>query len=217
MSDTDIFGPLLNLAVGPSRAVEALLKRWIDTYLAAYERDNSLAPDHYARPASWLQTNVLEGLPGEDQSPTIIVVNRGAQGTPIRQSGGYDVPVSVGTAVVTSSFEGDGAREVAGALGSAILGIMAHRRNVDGAMDGRLRVESWQDFRLDDLPGEESRTRGLLRMEFTINVSNVVKLRGGPAVPDPPHDPDDTGTHTPPGSLPTVAEHDVTVTKEDPQ
>jgi hypothetical protein len=217
MSDNDIYGPLINLAVGPSRAVETHIKNWIDTYLSAYESDSALDLYSIARPASWIQTNLLSTYPGEDMSPAIIIIARGANGKPVRQSGGYDIPMDIGIAVVTTSFEGDGAREVGGAYGAAILAILSHRRNIDGAMNGRLRVLEFSDYRLDDLPGEEQRTRGLVRMEFIVNVSNIVKLTGGPATPDPPHDVDDAGTHIPPGSLPTVNEIDVTVTKEDPQ
>jgi hypothetical protein len=217
MSDSDLYGPLINLAVGPSRAIEAHLKTWIDTYLSAYESDHGLALYSIARPASWLQKNLLDTYPGEDISPSIITIARGANGKPVRQSGGYDIPLDIGIAVITTSFEGDGAREVGGAYGAAILAILSHRRNIDGALNGRLRVLEFSDYRLDDLPGEESRTRGLVRMEFMINVSNVVKLTGGPITPDPPHDVDDTGTHIPPGVFPTVNSTITTVTKEDPQ
>lgn len=221
MSDSDIFGPLLNLAVGPSRAVEDFLKEWLDTYMAAYERDNGIPPHTYARPASWLKVNLLEGLPGEDMSPTLITIARGAVGGPQRQNRSYDVPMGIGVAIITSSFEEDGAREVAGAMGAAVLTSMFHKPNLrgvnypNGRMDGRLRVISWSDVRLDDLAGEESRTRAILRMEFTVTVSAVLELNGGPDIPDPTHDDDDDGTHIPPGTLPTVATTKVTVTKED--
>jgi hypothetical protein len=219
MSDIDIFGPLINLAVGPSRAVESFLREWLDTYLAAYERDNGLPSHTYARPASWLKVNLLEGLPGEDMSPTLVIIARGSVGGPHRQNRSYDVPMGIGIAVITSSFEEDGAREVAGALGASILTSMFHKPNLrgvdypNGRMGGRLRVLSWDDVRLDDLAGEESRTRAILRMEFTITVSAVLELNAGPDSPDPPDD--DDGTHTPPGALPTVETTEVTVTKED--
>jgi hypothetical protein len=140
MSDNDIYGPLINLAVGPSRAVEAHLKAWLDTYLSAYESDNAIDLYTIARPASWIQTNLLASYPGEDISPSIIIIARGANSTPVRQSGGYDIPMDIGIAVVTTSFESDGAREVAGTYGAAILAIMSHRRNIDGRLNGRLRV-----------------------------------------------------------------------------
>lgn len=218
MSVTDVFGELINLAVGPSRAVEGHLKKWVDTYMSAYEEYNGTTPYYYVRPQSWIKTNLLSTLPGEDLSPAVITIVRGAVGGPQRQSGGYDIPLGVGVAVVTSSFEGDGARESAGAIGAAVLGIMSHKRNLGGRMNGRLRVQSWSDFRLDDLPGEEAQTRGLLRMEFVINVTNVTNLlTNGPDEPDPPYDEDNPPVYVPPGSLPTVATHNVNVIKEDPQ
>lgn len=212
MSYLDIFGPMVNLAVGPSRAVEVHLRKWIDTYLVAYEEVNGLDPHTYARPQSWLKVNLLEGIPGEDMSPTVIIASRGANGAPTRQSGHYDILMDVGIAVVTSSFEGDGAREVAGALGTAIVLPLLHK-NLDAP---KMKVISWDDVRLDDLSGEEAKTRAILRLEFTIAAEQVFKREGGPAQPDPPHDDDTTGTHFPPDSLPTVQQTITTVTKEDP-
>lgn len=215
MTDTNLFGPLLNLAVGPSRAIEEFLRRWLDTYMVDVEADAGLNPHTYARPQSWVRVNLLQGLPGEDLSPTLLIVNRGANGRTERQSGTYNVPLAIGIAVVTSSYEGDGAREVAGAIGAAAVGALLHRRNIDGAMNGRLRVESWDDVRLDDVAGEDARTRAICRLEFTIRLNNVVNLRGGPDVPDPEHDEDEPGDHEPPAPLPTVLTHIETLTKED--
>jgi hypothetical protein len=212
MSYLDIFGPMINLAVGPSRAVETHLRTWLDTYLVAYEEVNGLVPHTYARPQSWLKVNLLEGIPGEDMSPTVIIASRGANGTPTRRSGHYDIMMDVGIAVVTTSFEGDGAREVAGAIGTAIVLPMLHKN----LAAPKLKVISWDEVRLDDLSGEEAKTRAILRLAFTVAAEQVFKREGGPAVPDAPHDDDETGTHFPPNSLPTVQQTITTVTKEDP-
>lgn len=212
MSFEAIFGPMTNLAVGPSRAVEDHLRKWVDTYLVAYEEVNGLDQHTYARPQSWLKVNLLEGIPGEDMSPTVVIVSRGANGAPRRQSGHYDIQMDIGIAVVTTSFEGDGAREVAGALGTAIVLPLLHK-NLDAP---RIKVISWDDVRLDDLAGEEAKTRAILRLEFTVAVEQVFKREGGPAEPIPPHDDDDPPVIIPPGSLPTVQQTILTFTKEDP-
>lgn len=213
MSYLDIFGPMANLAVGPSRAVEAHLKTWMNAYLLAFEDLYDLDPYTYARPQSWLKVNLLEGLPGEDMSPTVVIVSRGANGAPTRQSGQYDIMMDIGIAVVTTSFEGDGAREVAGALGTAIVLPMLHKSNIGE----RMNVISWDDVRLDDLAGEESKSRAILRLEFTVAVEQVFKRTGGPTTPVPlPPDEDDPPVVVPPGSLPTVNQTITTVTKEDP-
>jgi hypothetical protein len=221
VSDSQVFGPMINLAVGPSRAVEDFLREWIDTYLAAYERVNELDVHSYSRPQSYLKVNLLEGLPGEDMSPTIIIISRGAANRTEQAGRVYSAPMNLAVAVVTSSFDSDGAREVAGAYGAAIVTAMLHKRNLRGAaypngrLDGRLRVLSWDDFRLDDLIGTEARTRALLRLEFSIMVNDVVQLDRGPELPDPPDTDDDPGVHPPPTDLPTVLTTTVNVQKED--
>lgn len=212
MSYLDIFGPMVNLAVGPSRAVEEHLKTWMNAYLLAFEDLYDLDPYTYARPQSWLKVNLLEGLPGEDISPTVVIVSRGANGAPRRQSGQYDIMMDIGIAVVTTSFEGDGAREIAGALGTAIVLPMLHKSNISD----RMKVISWDDVRLDDLAGERAGTRAILRLEFTVAVEQVFKRTGGPATPVPIPDEDDPGVVIPPDSLPTVLQTITTVTKEDP-
>jgi hypothetical protein len=214
-----IFGAITNPQDLP-RAVEGHLKKWLDTDLAAIEREAGYTPPHYSRPASYLKVNLLEGIPGEESSPAIIIVSRGANGKPEKsaRTGTRPYPTStislgmdVGIAVMTSSFEGDGAREVAGAYCWAIAAAMLHRRDLDGRMDGKLHVESLDDLRLDDLPGEEARTRAMLRLEFTIRVNNFIDLGSGPSTPDPPTDP-----YPAPGNLPTVATHTETISKEQP-
>lgn len=210
MSESDIFGPLINVQDLP-RSIEDQIQKWIDFYLAAVERDHGLNPPHYQRPASYMKVNLLEGLPGEDMSPTVIIVTRGGNSKPERRGRVIDLPMDVGIAVVTSSFESDGAREVAGAHGAAISALLMHRRHVDNRMGGSLHVQSWDDVRLDDLSGEESRTRAILRLEFTVLVRGVIELGAGPTTDDPPDDP-----YQPPGDWPTVLTHQATVSKEEP-
>lgn len=209
MSDLDIFGPLLNPQDLP-RSIEAQIKKWIDYYLAGVERSHNFDPPHYQRPASYLKVNLLEGIPGEEMSPCVVIVTRGANNRPERRGRLIDLPMDVGLAVVTSSFEADGAREVAGALGTAIVAIMMHRRHIDNRMGGKLHVQSWDDVRLDDFSGEEARTRAILRLEFTVLVRGLIELGAGPTTDDPPVDP-----YEPPGDWPTVATHQATVSKED--
>lgn len=206
---SDIFGNVVNLQDVP-RSVEAHLKKWANTNIAAAERAAGITPPHYSRPMSWMKLNLLEGIPGEEMSPAIIIVTRGGNGKPEQTGRTFNLPLDIGIAIVTSSYDGDGAREVAGALGWSVLAAMIHRRNLDGQMDGKLRVISWDDVRLDDLAGEEARSRAIMRLEFTIMVDGVVDLGAGPTTPDPPLDP-----YPPPGDWPTVLTHSTTIRQED--
>lgn len=209
MAENDISGPLLNIHDVP-RSVEIHLRKWIDTKLSVVERDRGLDERTYARPASYEKVNLLEGIPSEDMSPTVIIVTRGDSGPPERAGRSWSIPLDLGVAAVTTSFSGDGGREVAGAYGAAILGCLLHRRNLDGLMNNKLRVESWDGVRLDDLPGEESRTRGIIRLMFTIRISEIVWNAAGPDIPDPVDEPPE-----PPPDWPTVLTTQIDVRKED--
>lgn len=191
MTEGNRFGPLVNIQSAP-RAVEEHIKFWIDTYLNGVEEDSGLDLHTYARPASYRKVNLLQGIPSEDMSPTVIIITRGDAEAPRRDGKTYTLPLDLGVAIATSSFEGDGAREVAGAYGAAVFGLMMHKRNLDGRMDDKLRVVSWDGVRLDDLAGvgEEFRTRAIIRLEFTLQITGVLWSTSGPLIPDVPVDPD---------------------------
>lgn len=208
MAENNVAGPLTNIHNAPL-AVEEHLQEWMNTYMNIYERDNGLDLGTYPRPFSWLRVNLLEGVPGEDSSPAVIIVTRGDTAAPEQDAKGWSLPLDIGVALVTTSFETDGARDAAGVLGVAALKALLDKRNLGGRMNGKLRVESWDGIRLDDLPGEEQRTRAILRLEFTVRINDVIWRTGGPLVPDPETSPD------PPGTWPPVEEHIETVRKED--
>jgi hypothetical protein len=209
MSRTNSIGPLTNLH-HVSVAVRDLHRKWIDTYLSDVERDNGLTPRVYTRPASYAMVNLLTAVPGEDMSPSVIIITRGANRSVERQGNSFDVPLDVGIALVTTSYEGDGARDAAGAYAAATAGLLMHRKRLDGAVGGSCIVQSWDDIRLDDLPAEEQRTRAIVRLEFTVLVKDVLRTGvAGFTAPNPPADPT-----VEPGSRPTVLTHTTTLTKE---
>jgi hypothetical protein len=110
-----------------------------------------------------------------------MIVTRGGNGRPERNGNSYDLPLDIGIAHMTSSFEGDGAREAAGAFAAATVGMMLQRRSLGSAMNGRLRVSSWDDIRMDDLPETDQLTRAVLRLEFTVREGGVDPAWCGPA------------------------------------
>jgi hypothetical protein len=194
----NIFGNLTNLHE-VSRAVRDFHFKWFDTYLCEVERQAGLTPRYYSRDASYRMVNMVTGRIA-DLSPTTVIVTRGGNGRPERNGNSYDLPLDIGMAHITSSFEGDGAREAAGAFAAATIGMMMQRRSLDGAMGGQLRVISWDDVRMDDLAETDQLTRAVIRLEFTVAVKGVLQPGAGPADDTPPPDP------TPdPGSWPTVA------------
>lgn len=214
MSDLAIFGPLFD----PTRVaddVETFIKRWIRDYLSAVERQQGLTPGQAttARPTSWIKRNLLADIPGEDMTPAIVIVSRGANGPPRITPQGSQIPMDIGIAAVTAGAgePTDAARKFAGRYSIAIAGMMWHKRNLD-VVPGRYRVLSWDDYRLDDLPAEEARTRAIARLEFTINVNDFIAMASGPATPTEEPDP-----FPPPDDRPTVADPQVTVRQEDDQ
>lgn len=208
------FGPLAN-PHDVGRSIRDHHKKWIDTYLAAVEDFNGKPQGPfaggYARPVTYAIRNVLESLPGEEDTPAIYIVQRGGATDPGQPRRGWDITWQIGIACVTASFEDDGAREVAGAYAIATAGLMLQRRNLDARMDGKLRVVQYVEVRMDDVPGREARNRAIVRQEFLVQQSSVVWSDAGPInLDDPPPDP-----YVPPGDWPPVEDVQVTTSKED--
>lgn len=212
-----IFGPLPN-PHAISRAIRDHHHKWIDFYLVGVEDQYGMplgeANGGFARPVTYIMRNMLESLPGEEDTPAIVVVARGGVPEPGQRRRGWDLTWDIGVACITSSFEDDGARWAAGAYAAATAGIMLQRRNIDGRMDDTLRIVRYDEIRLDDLPGREARGRAIVRQEFSLQQTDAVWGTAGPGhLDDPPNDP-----YTPPGDWPTVEEGGVQIdiTKEDP-
>lgn len=205
--------PQFDYLTGPhelTQAVEAHIRKWIDTYLAEVERQNDIEPRHLSRPRAYIHKQRLEALPGEDQNPAIILVSRGNREAFRNNNGGeITIPYDLGIAAVVNAPE-QYVRRNGGMYGIAIAGLMLHarRRSLDGALDGRVRVLDFNQFQLEDTQDEDSRTQAIVRLEFTVTVKNAIKLGAGPAQPDPPTDPE-----IPPGPWPTVDDVITTIEK----
>lgn len=205
--------PQFDYLTGPhelTQAVEAHIRRWIDTYLSEVERQNDLAPRHLARPRAYIHKQRLEALPGEDQNPAIILVSRGNREAFRQTKGGeVTVPYDLGIAVVVNGTE-DSVRRNGGMYGIAIAGMMLHarRRTLDGQLDGRIRVLDFNQFALEDTLDEDTRSQAIVRLEFTVTIKNAIHIGAGPANPDPPPDPEN-----PPGPWPTVDDVITTIEK----
>lgn len=206
--------PQFDYLTGPhelTQAVEAHIRRWIDTYLSEVERQNDVPARHLARPRAYIHKQRLEALPGEDQNPAIILVSRGNREQFREVQGGeLTIPYDLGIAAVVNAPE-EYVRRNGGMYGIALAGMMLHarRRTLDGALNNRCRVLEFNQFFLEDTQDEDSRTQAIVRLEFTVTVKNALHIGAGPAQPDPPVDPE-----TPPGPWPTVDEVITTIQKE---
>jgi hypothetical protein len=185
-----VFGPMVSFTA-PERAIKAHIKKWISYYLAQAEIADSREPGKIQRPLSYVRTNRLSTIPGDDVTPQILIAVRGDDGVPRRKgSGAYDVTLAVGVAVVTGSTDQDYARDMAGVYAVSLAALFLHRPRFDGLLGGKLRVVEWGGVRMDDLANDSERTMTLIRMPLTIEAKEVVSAFKGPYdLDEPPTDP----------------------------
>jgi hypothetical protein len=184
------FGPLYSVHRAVADVIVPFLQERERQYTAAAERDAGWTPGMIGPPKSWNVTDRLDAIPGVENTPSIIVAVRGDSSEPRRSSSRdrmYSLPISVGVAVVTMGQDQANSRELAGVLSAGLLGAMLHFPTFGG--DGRVHLDDWTGYRLDDLPPEDQRTRAIVRMEFVVNVKDVVQGGIGSRIPDPPVDP----------------------------
>lgn len=192
MSD-EIFGQLVSFN-DIEQALIDHLSPWFDTYLAARERLIGMAPGTIARPRSYIIRQVFDALPGEEQTPLIVIVSNGTTAPPRRF--GTDIwsaELGMSISMVCYAVEANQARALAGHYQAAILGFFIQKPKF---WDGKAFMNSWTGFSVDDVPSDQSRTMCSCRLNFTVKINHYTDgIFGGPqAIPADPYLPiDDPG------------------------
>lgn len=174
-------------------AVIAVLKKWMDTYLAEVERQNGKPVRTLPRPRSYSRRNEFDKWP-EEQLPAIIVVSPGTTGRPRKRGNGeHEVDWAVGVAVIASSTTMDNSRNLIDLYTAAIRALIVQRPSLEGFAI----AATWQNESYDDINDQEAgRTMASGQVVFEITVENNVFAKAGPLTPDNPPDP-------PPNTSPT--------------
>lgn len=188
MTDTE-FGPLQSFH-DVEEALITHLKLWIDAWLCARERFSGLTCGSLARPKSYITKQTFMELPGEDRTPSIIVVSSGFSEKPhMHGDGTFDAYMRMAVAALVHAPETQQARNIAGHYQAAITGILTHKKKF-----GTARVHEWEGLNLEDIDEDQSRTLAAMRLEFTVMVENFANSKGGPiTVPVSPCDPQPDG------------------------
>lgn len=197
-----IFGPLVSF-FDIEDNLRAHLKDWLDTYLSARERKVALVPGTIARPRSWPIRQTFNVLPGEEQTPAVIIVSSGFPEKPHKHGDGHwEVEFEMAVVVLCHGTEADAARKLAGHYQAALLAICLHKPKFGTGT----KLCDWNDFGVEDVEDSQVRTLCAARLEFGVKVNNFATSVGGPSMPNPPLEP-----HDPQPDRPYVFKIDVRV------
>lgn len=198
---TNVFGPIVTGADVEAAAL-ATLQLWMTTYLAEIERQTGRSPHALPPIRSWEIIDDLARWP-EDQVPAIVLASPGLAGEPQKGGDGtYQATWHLIVAVIASGRDRGSSRSLAQAYGAAVRTLLLQQPSLGGFATA---VE-WIGERYDVLTSEVARTLAGGRLEFTVDVDDVVSIAGAPLHPDPEPDP-----YVDPGDWPTVVEADVTL------
>lgn len=174
-----IFGPIRTAAVA-EQAVTATLQRWMPTYVAELERQNGLAAGSIPAVRGWTLTNQFDQSQS-DQTPTIIVISPGSEGTPVRSGeGAITVVWRVEVAVIANGRDRASSNLFAKVYAAAIRAIVVQQPSLGGVAAASVYAgESFTDAPADYLP-----VGAVAVVEFAVTVTEAVNRKLGPLDPD---------------------------------
>jgi hypothetical protein len=163
-------------------------KLWMNTWLAARERQQGLAYNTITRPRSYLIKQSFAALPGEEQTPIVIAVSDGFASEPTRRgSGRYDAYLRFGIAGVCYGTDGS-ARKMCGHYQTALLGICTRHRSINS---GEIDMIDFVNMRIEDIDEEViGRSFASIRLEMVYRVNDFASESPALDLIVPPPDPE---------------------------
>jgi hypothetical protein len=188
----EAFGSLLAFT-DIEEAVLGHYQLWMDTWLAARERQQVLTVGTIARPRSYLVKQTFTALPGEESTPTVVAVSDGFSVEPTRRgTGRWDALFRFGIAVVCLGNDG-GARTLCGHYQTALVGIATRHRVIRVGLDNAVLFDDLVDLRIEDIDEE-----AIGRSMAAVRMVAVYRAIGFAAETPVPGVPGDDGIHEPP-------------------
>jgi len=185
---TDVnYGPLIGFT-DVEKLLMAHVKNLIDPWLGARERQQGIVPGTIARPRSFIRKQSFMALPGQERTPSIIIVSDGFRDPTNRSgTGQHQAYLRIGVAAFVMASESEATRDLAGHYQAALLGLLLKHRSIGPGM----YVTELRDMKVDDVDEEAAgRSMCAVRIELTYCVMNFVEDLNPPLIdPDLPLDP----------------------------
>jgi hypothetical protein len=194
-------GPMFS-AARIETAAQDTLQTWIETYLAQFERDNTLTPRSLPKPRSYV-LNPRPAKYDEDQVPAIVIVCGGTVDPPERHGDGTITAwFSLGVGVLVSASDRYKTLQLAKDYGAIIRALISEKDTLGGVAQETI----WERDEYADAGSNSGRREfASAVMSFRTCINGVANFLEG--IDEPPSDPYDTLP-----DRPTVDEADVTIT-----
>lgn len=180
-----VFGPLPHRAMLEG-AMLGTVRDWLPTYLREIERLTGRTAGSLPDARSYGAVSESDAARwAEGQLPAIVVLSPGTDGEPVPLGGGpVGAAWSIGVGAVVAASTPAASRDLAGAYGAALRGLISQHGSLGGVAAGA----DWLGERYDDIDASKDRTLAACAVEFRVHVDIAVDASAGPGAPadDPP-------------------------------
>jgi hypothetical protein len=184
-----LYGPLLSFH-DVELALRDHVEMGIDAYLAARERKVGLTEGTIPRPKSYVIKQTFTSLPGEESTPSIIVISDGMPVSSERHGDGrHDIAMHMAVVAFVYAEESAAVRTLAGNYQAALLGLLMKHKTI---MNGQAYMFEFVSMRMEDLDEEAvGRAMCAVRLEFLYAIQDFADEYNPPPWPpvEPPYAP----------------------------
>lgn len=176
-------------AISPRQAekwLAAFIERWIQEYLAWYERINAIDPKTFDMPWGIQSSSEFTHWQGENL-PHIVIVSPGLAEPPEREGDQVNACWNMAITVIVGGQSRSDVRDNQMAYATAIWAMIEHNRSAD--RPNEIRGVNPVDIQFTDIPVEDSGSYGSATLVCTVDVEAVISTRGYPPEDDPRDDP----------------------------
>lgn len=164
-------------------AVQQTIERWLEDYLAEYERRHKLDPQTIPVFKEYSQVNEFRNW-ADDETPVCVIVSPGLHEPPaMKGDGHYDGKFDLGVACIVQANVREKTNDLASIYGPIIRQLLLQQRGLGGFSSGL----TYEDEKYDDVPESEDRAQAVAQVIFTVDVPGIVNYKKG--IIDPSDDP----------------------------
>lgn len=171
---SDMYGPLF-VSGDFDDAVVACIDKWVDSYLAQFERHASIPVKSIDRPRSYNIVSDLDQF-NEDQSPAVFVVSAGLEDLEETGGGNYAGWWRWVVWALVAQRDPDATQEVRNLYGASLRTLVVQKAALEDLGTTVFVGESYEAAR--------NRTLGIMALEFRSYIDAVVNEFEGPVDPD---------------------------------
>lgn len=184
-----LFGRLIE-STDVQVAAQETIEKWIETYLAEYERQRGLDPKTIDVIETYTQVNEFRDWAG-NETPVCVIVSPEIPVTKRHGDGTYSGDFTLGIGIIVQANNRINTNRMGRAYGAIIRQLLLQQAGLGGLASGI----TFENEKYNDVPEGEDRAQASAQVIFTVEVPEIVDSRKG--VIEPFEEPYEAGSEAP--------------------